>query len=189
VHDAFRQAIALQAGHLQSAGQQFGIRYRSDAVLPDGVEVAESTISEYRESGSPGARAPHIWLQTADGRALSTIDVFGRSFVLLAAGDGLAWIQAVRMSAQALAVGLVAHQLGPEGPLVEVGRRFTRVYGVSDSGAVIVRPDGYVLARFLAAVTDPVDALDTALERLLTGQRPDAGAAELSAAIGGPSDG
>ena len=45
---------------------------------------APQSISEYRPTTRPGARAPHAWLP--DGR--STLDLFGRGFVLLRLGDG-----------------------------------------------------------------------------------------------------
>ena len=50
-----------------------------------------SETSTYTQTARPGARAPHVWL--ADGR--STLDLFGRGFVLLRlggdapAGEGL----------------------------------------------------------------------------------------------------
>ncbi|HET6319740.1 MAG TPA: monooxygenase, partial [Chloroflexota bacterium] len=37
-----------------------------------------------------GSRAPHVWL-TRDGRRISSLDLFGTSFVLLAGPDGAAW--------------------------------------------------------------------------------------------------
>jgi len=40
-------------------------------------------------------------------------------------------------------------------------------YGIENSGAVLVRPDGYVAARFSSAVTDPRQTLHSALDAIL----------------------
>ncbi len=42
------------------------------------------------QSRRPGTRAPHVWLDR-DGERISTLDLFGRGFVLLAGPEGGAW--------------------------------------------------------------------------------------------------
>ena len=41
-------------------------------------------------SAHPGCRAPHVWLES-NGKRISTIDLVGRGFVLLAASGGAFW--------------------------------------------------------------------------------------------------
>lgn len=178
--DAFRSAIARQAAHLQSTGQQFGVRYESSAVLPDGAQVPESTIADYAESGAPGARAPHLWLRGADGSEISTIDLFGGGFVLLAADQRDRWIQAAQQSSHARSVHVKVHQIGPGRAWRELSRRFTSVYGLTSEGAVLVRPDGHVLARFSGGVDEPEAVLDAALVQVLTGATQPTGASRGS---------
>ena len=63
-------------------GVMLGYRYDdSPIVWPDGTP-APPDISTYMQTARPGARAPHVWLR--DGR--STLDLFGRGFVLLRLG-------------------------------------------------------------------------------------------------------
>lgn len=45
---------------------------------------------------------------------------------------------------------------------------FEGVYGISETGAVLVRPDGYVGARFKSAPDDPEGALHEALYGILS---------------------
>ena len=43
--------------------------------------------------GRPGSRAPHVWLER-DGKQVSTIDLAGRTFMLIAGPEGGAWCDA-----------------------------------------------------------------------------------------------
>jgi len=79
-----------------------------------------------RESkGRPGTRAPHYWLEH-NGERISTLDLFGRNFVLLTGPDGPA----------RTGVDADVHRIGDSG--------FLNAYGMTPSGAVLVRPDGFV---------------------------------------------
>ena len=65
-----------------------GYRYASAAVV--GGSPVDSLRRSVRPSAEPGARAPHAWLGDGPGRR-STIDLFGRGFVLLAGSGGSVW--------------------------------------------------------------------------------------------------
>src|SRR5262249_8433189 len=68
-----------------------------------------------RESaGRPGARAPHVFLDR-DGTRLSTLDLFGRNFALLAGPEGAAWPAAALAVAGRLGLGLDARVVGDAG--------------------------------------------------------------------------
>ncbi len=65
-------------------GVMLGYRYdNSPIVWPDGTPAPPDVSHPYTQTARPGARAPHVWLK--DGR--STLDLFGRGFVLLRLGD------------------------------------------------------------------------------------------------------
>src|SRR5258705_3110411 len=73
-------------------GYHLGYRYDdSPIVVPDGTPTPPLEGKTYTQMARPGARAPHVWLP--DGR--STLDLYGRGFVLLRlgpnapAGEGL----------------------------------------------------------------------------------------------------
>lgn len=64
----------------QSLGLALGYSYAdSPIVVPDGSPAPPDEAEVYIQTARPGHRAPHCWLK--DGR--STIDLFGRGFVLL----------------------------------------------------------------------------------------------------------
>jgi 2-polyprenyl-6-methoxyphenol hydroxylase-like FAD-dependent oxidoreductase len=135
---------------------EVGYRYNSAAIVPEG----EASLTEHpRESRArPGSRAPHLFLER-DGRELSTLDLFGKRFVLLAAPEGGAWCEA----AAGLEVDayLVGRDLGDrEG-------RFAQAYGLEPSGAVLVRPDDFVGWRAARVEDDPRGTLRDALASLL----------------------
>ncbi|WP_437587032.1 FAD-dependent monooxygenase [Sorangium sp. So ce1000] len=94
--------------------------------------------------GRPGTRAPHVWIERG-GRRLSTLDLFGRGYVLLTGKDGAAWGEAARAAARRLCVRLDTLRVGAD--LQDVERRFHKAYGVKADGAVLVRPDGIVAWR------------------------------------------
>ena len=64
-------------------GVMLGYRYdNSPIVWPDGTPAPPDLSHPYTQTARPGARAPHVLL--GDGR--STLDLFGRGFVLLRLG-------------------------------------------------------------------------------------------------------
>ena len=86
----------------------------------------------YTQIARPGARAPHVWL--SDGR--STLDLFGREFVLLRIGAACADISA--LIAAATERGLPLTVADVDEPAV------SDAYGKS---LALVRPDGHVAWR------------------------------------------
>ncbi len=66
-----------------SIGIHLGYRYGgSPIIVPDGTPEPPDEVTAYQHTARPGHRAPHAWL--AGGR--STLDLFGRGFVLLRLG-------------------------------------------------------------------------------------------------------
>ena len=87
---------------------------------------------------------------------------FGAGFTLLAATDAQAWIEQARTLSGAAANVVDVYQMGTAG-LIDRGD-FEAIYGVSPNGAVLVRPDGHVAWRSVAAPTT-----EDALQSVLTG--------------------
>jgi 2-polyprenyl-6-methoxyphenol hydroxylase-like FAD-dependent oxidoreductase len=92
--------------------------------------------------GEPGTRAPHVWLER-EGEHISTLDLFGRRFVLLSGPDGAAWGEGARQVHERIGLELDVHRVGTS-ELVDLEAAFLEAYGISNTGAVIVRPDGFV---------------------------------------------
>ena len=172
VEQAFTRYVTRVAPYLGTENTQplvddfsmeIGYRYNSPAVV---LEPGSHPLHEHpRESrGRPGARAPHVFLER-DGKRLSTLDLFGQNFVLLAGPEGGAWHAAALALADRLGVALDAHVVGAG--LADAGGCFLQAYGISPSGAVVVRPDGFVGWRAVDAAGTPQQVLRQVLQSLL----------------------
>ena len=118
---------------LVSDGLAMGYRYdRSPIVCADAGEPPPLSVTEYAQSTFPGARAPHAWL--APGR--STLDLFGRSHVVLRLGADAPRTDALERAAKARRT-----------PLESVAVDAPAVRAVYDRKLVLVRPDGHVAWR------------------------------------------
>jgi hypothetical protein len=147
---------------LDYAAVAFGYRYRSAAVIgPPADDRPAYAAAELR--GQPGARAPHVWLEL-NGERISTIDLFGRGFVLLAGAAGADWVDAARSVTGA---ELWPYRIGEGGDLADPMGRWAAAYGVAADGAVLARPDGFVAWRAEHGVDDPAAVLANAIAALL----------------------
>ena len=141
---------------------ELGYIYRSATIGADDVGDGNGHDDPRQTHARPGSRAPHLWVER-DGRRLSTLDLFGRCFVLLAARDGVEWCDAARKAASHHhGLDLEAYCVGGDDLRIS-GASFADAYGVSDSGAVLVRPDGFVAWRATSGTSDPSGAVASAL--------------------------
>jgi hypothetical protein len=156
---------------LREHGLVFGATYDSALIAPDGsapVQVA-NPVSDYVPNARPGSRAPHAWLERA-GERISTLDLFGRGFVLLAGARGGSWCEAAAESVRASGVPLQAYRVGRGGDWTDPAQTWATLYGVDEDGAVLVRPDGYVAWRRAAAPAEPAAEIGMALSTALARQ-------------------
>jgi 2-polyprenyl-6-methoxyphenol hydroxylase-like FAD-dependent oxidoreductase len=146
-------------------GVEFGAAYASAAVVADGTSppsVADS-YSDYVQSATPGCRAPHVWLGRSDAQ-LSTLDLFGSAFTLLAAPRAVAWCVAAAAASRVLGVRIDCYRIGAAG-LNDLGG-FASAYGLQSDGAVLVRPDGHVAWRSRSAPVTGAE-MEDALRQIL----------------------
>ncbi len=153
---------------LNEIGMIFGAHYASCAVVPDGTTLPEvaNPITDHVPVARPGSRAPHVWLERG-GTRLSTIDLFGRGFVLLAGPDGKAWRDSGRAAAELLGVPLEAFAVGSGDGLDDADGSWPAAYGVERDGAVLVRPDAHVGWRRRSSCADPGREIERALRSML----------------------
>jgi 2-polyprenyl-6-methoxyphenol hydroxylase-like FAD-dependent oxidoreductase len=144
-----------------------GYCYRSAAVIPDGDDADGRVHADPRESrGRPGTRAPHVVLRRGEEQ-ISSHDLLGRSFVLLTGPDGAAWRDGGRQAATQLGVEFAVHTIGEAGNLRDPGGDFLAAHEITGSGAVLVRPDGFVAWRARRAADAPVDTMTAVLTSVL----------------------
>ncbi|MGV9293029.1 FAD-dependent monooxygenase [Amycolatopsis sp. NPDC003676] len=116
--------------------------------------------------GSPGTRVPHAWVERPTGARMSTVDLAGPEFALLTGSQGEPWRDA-EAGAAALGVRLAVHVIGPDGDLADPAGRWAAGSGIKPDGAVLVRPDGIIGWRSVAAAEDGPAAVQRALRRIL----------------------
>ena len=101
--------------------------------------------------GQPGTHAPHIWLER-QGKLISTLDLFGSHFVLLVGPQGQNWKEALGSTKETHHLPLDVYQIGGDAAdLIDAGNTFCDAYGITATGAVLVRPDGFIGWRSRAA--------------------------------------
>jgi len=172
VEQAYARYVARAAPSLKELGVEptvsdaaidLGYRYDSAAIVPEpGQEFAIQ--SDPREIGGlPGSRAPHHVVER-QGRPISTVDLFTDRPVLLAAPGGGAWARAAEAAAGPLGARIATYVIGAD--LIDPDGGFAEAYGLSDSGAVLVRPDGVVAWRARSA-DDAAEGVVTALGAVL----------------------
>ena len=121
------------ARELLSDGIAMGYRYdESPIVCADGGTPPPLSVTEYVQTSVPGARAPHAIVR--DGR--STLDLFGKSFVLLRLGRDAPTAAPIEQAAGRRAVPLETVSLDEPAACALYERRL-----------VLVRPDGHVAWR------------------------------------------
>jgi putative polyketide hydroxylase len=154
-----------------SLGVAMGYRYRSAAILDDGTDDGAPVEDPRHPSGSPGTRLAHVALEQ-HAKPISSLDLVGSGFVLLAAPGGAAWTRAAQALAQATALPLTAYCIGTD--LIDRHGAFLERTGLEHEGALLVRPDGFIAWRSRAGAADPTSALQAVLAAIL-GRGPAAG--------------
>ncbi|TDY15827.1 2-polyprenyl-6-methoxyphenol hydroxylase-like FAD-dependent oxidoreductase [Paraburkholderia sp. BL6665CI2N2] len=130
-----------------SMGIHLGYMYEnSPIIVPDGTPAPPDTVSTYTQTARPGSRAPHVWLD----KDVSTLDLFGKEFVLLRFGDDAPSGE-----------GLVAAAQERKVPLKVVVINNAEAQAAYEQRLVLVRPDGQCAWRGDSDPADPCHIVDT----------------------------
>ncbi|HXS38578.1 MAG TPA: FAD-dependent oxidoreductase [Stellaceae bacterium] len=141
-----KEFTAAMTREWHTLGIHLGYRYDDSPIIwPDGTPAPPMEVMTYDQTARPGARAPHVWLK--DGR--STLDLFGKAFVLLRIGKDAPAGEALAKAASQRGV-----------PLVEVALDEPEVARAYERRLVLVRPDGHVAWRDDRMPADPLRLID-----------------------------
>lgn len=117
---------------------------QSPIVCPDGTPAPNDPPMAYTQTARPGSRAPHIWLKPG----VSTLDLFGRGYVLLRF-DPSADVAPIDDAARKRSVPL---------EVIDVADDAAREVYVNS--LVLVRPDGFVGWRADQLPDDAIGLID-----------------------------
>lgn len=133
--------VAISSGN---ANRAYGID--DELLLGAGVGVADPVPNRpYVPSGAVGRRLPHVEL-IGDPAVRSTLDLLRREPILLTAAPSPAWRRAVEAVPGLRGAVPVAIREGERRE--RVPGAFAAIAALADDGALLVRPDGHIAARF-----------------------------------------
>jgi 2-polyprenyl-6-methoxyphenol hydroxylase-like FAD-dependent oxidoreductase len=139
----FAEAISHE---WRTLGIHLGYIYEGSPIcVADGSPMPSREPSVYEQTSRPGSRAPHVWLK--DGT--STLDYFGRGFVLMRLGADAPDVSAFQQAATAAGV-----------PLTVVNNVEPDVVTAYERKLVLVRPDGHSAWRGDGVPDDPQAIID-----------------------------
>ena len=168
---ALRDAIAFKKYEFDAHGVEMNQRYTSAAIVTDGqLEPAFTKDPELHAQMTtwPGGRLPHVWVFGGNGDKFSTLDICGKGrFTLLTGANGTAWQTAAERVNAALGLELVVRVIGPRQAFEDHTGDWARASEVSDSGAVLVRPDHHVCWRIDTLAADPEAELTRVMSAIL----------------------
>jgi putative polyketide hydroxylase len=142
VEQAFSRYVARTAPWLQPTQQTAPLAHDFNIELGYLYGLPTVHADPRTTNGMPGSRAPHVWL-TRKGERLSTIDLTGH-YVLLTGSEK--WKHAARAAADQFAgLTLDVWQIGTD--LDDPEKRFYSAFGITNTGATLIRPDGFVTWR------------------------------------------
>jgi 2-polyprenyl-6-methoxyphenol hydroxylase-like FAD-dependent oxidoreductase len=175
VEQAYSRYITRAAPYLRSDKMQplendlnveCGYVYHSAAVIPESAADTRGHVNPRESHALPGTRAPHIYLQKGAER-ISTLDLFGGNFALLTGPEARAWSEYASAAAGQLRVPLDIHMIGKSGGWLDAGGEFLNAYGLSSTGAALVRPDGFVAWRAKSAEGASIQQFAAVLDSVL----------------------
>lgn len=153
-------AIADQAGHYRSWGLDLGVQYRHGFLSGKPEFDADASVQTYTPTIAVGARLPHAWIVSANGRT-STLDLIvpDTPTLIVDLDRSHPWITAARRSPYPVCVRAVTIS--------------DPVYAELATGslALLARPDGHVAAILRGGNGQEQHSLELALAQLgLTGK-------------------
>ncbi|KAK5636315.1 hypothetical protein RRF57_012027 [Xylaria bambusicola] len=179
---AFQQIIENLDSERHGFGVEMNQLYQSQAIWADDEPNAPPSFStpekadlHYLESTYPGFRLPHAWLRASNAipsdPMISTHDLAGKGhFTILTGISGKAkWAYAALRVNIDLSVEIPVYSIGV-GDYRDVFYDWSKKKGVSEDGAVLVRPDRFVAWRSNGEDRDPernADRLITVVSRIL----------------------
>lgn len=166
-----RNLFAHHSMEFQEQNVEYGYSYSSSAVIDDGTEPIHNPddIRLYLMETRPGHPLPHAWVEKNIGEKVSTIDLVSTDrFLLITGEDGDRWKEALSVVSAELNVAIDSISIGHiKGDYLDPRLVWLRNRGISNEGAILVRPDRFIAWRSIDASSDPQVELRHALKKVL----------------------
>ncbi|RSL96378.1 hypothetical protein CEP52_011490 [Fusarium oligoseptatum] len=148
-----QRIIDSQAIEFSASDLELGYRYEHGLTLSDCSPPPETDPlgQRYTPTTRPGHRLPHVWLKS-QGRTLSTHDLVGRKGKLCLITDeyGRDWISAVETLKGSLDIDSVQIEVDngtTSSGYKDIDGSWQSVCGIENGGAILTRPDNFVVWR------------------------------------------
>jgi 2,4-dichlorophenol 6-monooxygenase len=168
---AVLRAIRAQSMEFSELNVEYGYRYQSAAVVPDGSAAAAPAddVRVYQPGTRPGAPLPHAWIDDEDSQRRPVKDLVAPvRFLLIAGEDGQAWCEAAGQLAAETGLPLDALRIGHlDGDLYDPRCTWQCHRQIGSDGAILVRPDRVIAWRNQTRTNNPRAALAAALSQIL----------------------
>jgi hypothetical protein len=153
--EAWRKAVDTMEYTHGTLGAEMNQRYESSAIYVDDEkedppEYEKDPVLYHQKSTYPGSRLPHAWLNgTMPMKPLSTHDLAGKGdfAILTGIGGKAVWAAAAETVSKELGVIINVSSIGWRQDYEDAQYDWEKVRGVTDHGAVLVRPDRFVAWR------------------------------------------
>jgi len=168
----FQRRIPGQEPHYRFWGLDLGFAYPSGLVVHEDTPhpLADHPVSEYRPTTWPGARLPHVKL-AGDSGIVSIHDLLApQTWLFLTQPKGkLNWQAAFESLRNQLAMTVRFGSIGrgEHADFRDVDDTWRVLMETSETGALLVRPDGHVAWRSQELPESPHEALHSAFTELL----------------------
>ncbi|KAF2988750.1 FAD-dependent monooxygenase [Methylocystis sp. MJC1] len=159
-----RSDLSEARGRLSYLEVAMSYRYRSAAISLEEPDDERLTDDVRSPSCKPGCRLAHVPLERK-GELISTHDLVGDGFLVLAGPDGKMWVDAARAIAQRSLAPITAFRV--DGDIFDVDNAFLARTGLGRDGALLVRPDGFVAWRSASSQIDAEGLMACAMARAL----------------------
>ncbi len=162
--DPDRRELIVNLEHGSAVGQDLGAGYGDSPVIDySDPEPPVMEVSFYVPTASPGFRAPHFNI-VENGSLRPSIQFFEDGhFTLITTEHENAWSEAAEILSQRYLIKNL--RVGDGEGLKAADRNISKLYGIESTGAVLIRPDGFVSFRSVGASRDPRETLEAALRR------------------------
>src|SRR3990167_7523215 len=95
-------------------------------------------------------------------KKISTLDLFENEYVLLVGSEGRAWLSAANQLTEKSGFPIKSYHIASDGDLSDPENNFHKIYEISSTGTVLVRPDGHVAWRSKVMLDNPEAQLENA---------------------------